>query len=232
MTGLFITSSGTEIGKTFVTAALIHQLRAAGRLVQALKPVLSGMDDAPVAETDAGILLKALGRPADGSNLDALSPWRFGAPLSPDMAAAREGKTIPFEELIAYCRKILAQTGQVTLVEGVGGVLVPLTEDKTVLDWMAALGIPALLVVGGYLGTISHTLTAAKTLEGRGVPLAGVVISGGVPGRTALPVPLDETAAAIARFLPAGTPIRCQPAVEGPDAWQRAIPLLDVFGSA
>jgi dethiobiotin synthetase len=205
MTAVFVTSSGTGVGKTFVTCALVEELIAANRPVRALKPVASGFDAARPEGSDSALLLQAQRLAVTTQNLDAVSPWRFAAPLSPDMAAAREGRSIPFDALIAHCRAA-AVPGGVTLIEGVGGVMVPLDEDHTVLDWIAALGAPAVLVVGSYLGTLSHSLTAAAALRQRGVPLLGVVVS----ESEAQPVPAEETAATLARFV-ADTRIRVLP---------------------
>jgi dethiobiotin synthetase len=199
MRTLFITSSGTDIGKTFVTLALLAELAAAGRTAHALKPVASGFDAARPEESDTGLLLRAQRLPPTPTNLDAVSPWRFAAPLSPDMAAAREGRAIDFAALTAFCRTpwASAEAADVTLIEGVGGVMVPLTQEHTVLDWIAALGAPALVVVGSYLGSLSHSLTALSVLQARAVPIAGVVVSQSLeePAATA------ETAATLARFL-------------------------------
>jgi len=220
--GLFITSSGTEIGKTFVTAALIHQLRAADRSVSAVKPLLSGFGEADVAGTDTGIILNALERELTPANIDAVTPWRFEAALSPDMAAEREGRAIDFDAVTQFTQSALKGPEDIVLIEGVGGVMAPVGAGHTVLDWMAAAGAPALLVVGGYLGTISHTLTAAKVIRSAGLDLKGIVIS----ARGELPVPPGETAAAIARFL-RGVPIAILPDLgEGPDAWRKAPDLL------
>ena len=92
------------------------------------------------------------------------------------MAAARERRTIPFARALRMPAARRA-TRDVTLIEGIGGVMVPLDAEHTVLDWIAALGAPALLVVGSYLGTLSHSLTAAAALRQRGVTIAGVVVS-------------------------------------------------------
>lgn len=220
--GLFITSSGTEIGKTFVTAALIHQLRNEGRGVGAVKPLLSGFAEANVASTDTGIILTALGRELTSVNIDAVTPWRFKAALSPDMAAEREGRNIDFGELVSFTKGALAAPEDIVLIEGVGGVMAPVGAEHTVLDWMAAVGAPALLVVGGYLGTISHTLTAAKAIFDAGLDLKGIVIS----ARGELPVSPEETAAALTRFLP-HVPITIVPDLgAGDDAWRAAPGLL------
>ena len=93
-----------------------------------------------------------------------------------------------------------------TLIEGIGGVMVPLDAEHTVLDWIAALEAPTLLVVGSYLGSLSHSLTAAAALRERGVPLAGIVVS----ESEAEPVPTAETAATLARFVE-GVPVRLLP---------------------
>jgi dethiobiotin synthetase len=205
MTTVFVTSSGTGIGKTFVTLRLIAELEASGRRVRALKPVASGFDAALPAAGDTGALLRAQRLEPTAANLDAVSPWRFAAPLSPDMAAARERRTVPFDALVAHCREA-DRSGDVTLIEGIGGVMVPLDGEHTVLDWIAALEAPALLVVGSYLGTLSHSLTAAAALRARGVTIAGLVVS----ESEAQPVPAAETAATLARFV-APAPVRVLP---------------------
>jgi dethiobiotin synthetase len=191
----FITSTGTGIGKTYVTALLCRQLRMAGRTVRALKPVISGFDPADCADSDTALILRALGQAVIPDTIDAVSPWRFHAPLSPDMAAAREGRSLDVAELTAFCRP-----GQedVLLIEGVGGAMVPLSKTETVTDWMLALDIPAIVVAGSYLGTISHTLTTVTAMQGRGVAVTAVVVSESAES----PVRLAETVAAIARFIP------------------------------
>jgi dethiobiotin synthetase len=196
MSAVFVTATGTDIGKTFVTAGLVRALRRQGRTVEALKPVLSGFDRATIAQSDSAVLLGALGLQPDMAEIARISPWRYAAPLSPDMAAAREGRAVPFEDVVRFCcDRIAAASGDI-LIEGVGGVMVPLDESRTVLDWMAALGLPTLLVAGSYLGTISHTLTALAALRARGLPVIAVVVSE-TPDSS---VPLDDTAATIRRF--------------------------------
>lgn len=197
---VFVTGSGTGVGKTFVMRQLIGALRRAGRSVRALKPVASGFDDRHPEDSDAGLLLAAQDLPLSVENLDAISPWRFQEPLSPDMAAAREGREVSFDALVEFCRA--PKLADVTLIEGIGGVMVPLDARHTVLDWIAVLGAPALLVVGSYLGTLSHTLTAATALERRGCPLLATIVS----ESASQPVPVEETAGVLRRFLD-GTPV-------------------------
>ena len=200
MTALFVTGSGTEIGKTYVTEMLIRRYRAEGQGVRALKPVISGFDPDNASDSDTGRLLAALGRAMTPAEIEAISPWRFAAPLSPDMAAAREGRAVPFDEIVGFCRRAIAAAGaarEVLLIEGVGGVMVPLDDRRTVLDLIAALGTPALVVGGSYLGALSHTLTAVAVLRQRGVRIERIAVSE-TPGSA---VPLDETRATLARFV-------------------------------
>lgn len=222
----FVTAAGTEIGKTLVTAALVHQLRQAGRPVRALKPVISGLDEAPLAESDSGQLLAAMGRPVDETEVAGISPWRFGAPLSPHMAAAAEGREIDFGALIGFCRSAVgasAAAGEHLLIEGVGGVMVPITIRETVLDWIAALGLPALLVGGSYLGALSHVLTAARVLQAEGVEIGAAVISESAENDVGL-APTVETVQA---FLP-GVPVVPLPRIAAAGApWRAAPPLAE-----
>jgi dethiobiotin synthetase len=192
----FVTSTGTDIGKTFVTAGLIRYLRESNQPVAALKPVVSGYDSSVVETSDPAVLLTAMGRHVTADEIAQIAPWRFRAPLSPDLAAAREGRSIDFDKLIAFSRAAIDATTGLLFIEGVGGIMVPLDPRRTVLDWMAALHIPLLLVVGGYLGTISHTLTALDVLAQRKLTIAAIIVS--EKARDA--VELDETVASIARF--------------------------------
>lgn len=196
MSAYFVTSTGTDIGKTFVTACLIRYLRQSNQPVSALKPIVSGYDSSVVETSDPAVLLSALGRQVTADEIAAIAPWRFRAPVAPDLAAAREGRAIDFEKLISFSRAAInAATGPL-FIEGVGGIMVPLDAQRTVLDWMAALDIPLLLVVGGYLGTISHTLTALDVLAQRKLTIAAIVVSESDRDT----VELEDTVASIAHF--------------------------------
>lgn len=197
MSAYFVTATGTDIGKTFVTAGLIRHLRGHDKKVSALKPIVSGFDLATAALSDPGVLLEAMGEPIVPETLDRVSPWRFAAPLSPDMAAAREGKSIDYAAMLGLCRDVIAASEGTLFIEGVGGIMVPLDARFTVLDWMVALGLPVVLVTGSYLGTISHTLTALDVLARRNLKLAGLVVN-----ESPTDIPLKDTIAAIRRFAP------------------------------
>ncbi len=165
MSAHFITGTGTDIGKTWLVCALLRNWRGESKSVAAYKPLLSGFDAQDPEASDAGMLLAAMGREPSVPALDAIAPWRFAAPLSPDMAAAQEGRRIDFDELVGFTRRAASADFERMLIEGVGGVMVPLDERHTVRDWIAASGLPCVLVAGSYLGSLSHTLTALEALS-------------------------------------------------------------------
>src|SRR5262245_21171245 len=117
MRAVFVTGTGTDIGKTFVTAGIIRHLRNAGRKVGVLKPVLTGFDPIEWQKSDPAVLLSALGRSFEMEEVARISPWRFKAPLSPDMAAARESRKIVFDEVIEFCRNATAACSGTLFIE-------------------------------------------------------------------------------------------------------------------
>ena len=201
----FITGTGTDIDKTWLACALLRHWRGEGRRPAAFKPVQSGFDLRHPEASDAGQLLAALGRERGElsiAELDAIAPWRFTAPLSPDMAAAREGRRIDFDELVAFTRRAIAAPDRPLLIEGVGGVMAPLDSQHTVRDWIAASGLPCILVAGSYLGSLSHTLTALEALAGVGAGVTAIVVNE-TPGST---VALDATLEGLSHHVP-GIPL-------------------------
>lgn len=184
MTCVFVTGTGTEVGKTLVTRTLIGQLRQAGRTVHALKPLVTGYAPGGVAApenagSDPHLILEALGVAPTDAAVAAIAPWRFAAPLAPDAAATLEGRHIDYEELRAFCRAEMAAGAEDAdvLIEGIGGAFVPLAERRTVADWIADLAVPAVVVAGSYLGTLSHTIATLEALRDRGIDIALVVVS-------------------------------------------------------
>jgi dethiobiotin synthetase len=226
MAGFFVTATGTDIGKTYVTAGLVRHLRNRGEAVSALKPVVSGFSRETVATSDPAVLLEALGEAVTDKSIAAISPWRFAAPLSPDMAAAREGRAVEFDALVDFCRTHLESETGTEFIEGVGGVLVPLDARHTVRDWMAALDLPVIVVAGSYLGTISHTLTALEAIARSGLKTAALVINESADST----VPLAETIATLTRFMP-GIPIVALPRGAGPKSDAAFVELRRVLHS-
>jgi len=199
MSSVFVTATGTDIGKTFVTAGLIRHIRGSGGAIGAIKPIVSGFDPDAWQESDPAVLLAALGHPATLAEAERISPWRFKAPLSPQMASRREGRTIAFRDLVDFCRNTAAAQRGLLLIEGIGGIMVPLDDRRTVLDLMSVLRIPVILVAGSYVGTLSHTLTALEVMARRNLDIAAVVVSESEGSAASL----EETASAIAQFADA-----------------------------
>ena len=200
MSTIFVTSTGTDIGKTFVTAGIIRLLRDQGVSVDARKPIVSGYDSSVVETSDPAVLLKALGRAVSAGEIERIAPWRFRAPLAPDLAAARESRTIDFDEVVAFSRHTVVEPHGMMFIEGVGGIMAPLDSSHTVLDWMTALRAPTLLIVGSYLGSISHTLTALHVLAEQQLSITAIVVS----ESDRSPVSMEDTVDSISRF--AGKP--------------------------
>jgi len=174
MKSFFITSSGTDIGKTLVVSLLCHQLIGSGKKVHAIKPVITGWQEEQ--ESDSKNIIESLGLEYNTKNLNSVSPFRFPASLSPDMAARKEGETIDFLEILSFC-KSFENKYDYFLVEGVGGVMTPLTENETVLDLISELSMPAIVAAGSYLGSISHTLTALHCLKTKGIEISSLIVS-------------------------------------------------------
>jgi dethiobiotin synthetase len=178
MRPISIAGAGTDIGKTYVAAALIRTLIKDGIALDAFKPVVSGIDDDAPEGSDPARLLTALGRPLNRQTLDVMSPLRFRAPLSPPSAARLEGKTLAFDDIATLCRSRADEPGDaLLLIETAGGVMSPLDDSHTMLDLMADLDAPVILVGGSYLGSISHTLTALDCLWSRDLDVLAIVIS-------------------------------------------------------
>ena len=210
--GFFVTATGTDVGKTYVAIGLISAARRAGLTVAALKPVVSGFSDEDAATSDAGRLLAALGRRVTPDTIAALAPWRFRAPLSPDMAAALEGRVIDFDAVAGACRAVL-RAGHLTFIEGIGGLMVPLDARRTVLDLIVALALPIVIVSATGLGAISHCLTAVAALRGRGIAPALIILNESADAA----VPLAATRETLVRFCD-GAPL----ATLGRDADEKA----------
>ena len=219
---LFVTGSGTDIGKTLVTAALGHQARQSGRKVAVLKPVASGYSWDTAAQSDAGVILQALGEEITPENIERVSPWRYRQPVSPDFAARQEGWSVSAAQIAAFCRAG-ERDADTVIVEGVGGIMAPINERQTFLDVLPDLPYPALVVVGTYLGALSHAFTCVETIRGRGHRVAGIVVSESETGGQ----PVAEIAKSLATFLP-DLPVVMLPRLNGPRPWASA-PLLTQF---
>lgn len=215
---IFITGTGTDVGKTHILCALLQAARDAGQGCRVLKPVLSGFDNQDLAASDTIRLLRANGAELNAANVKAITPWRFSAPLSPDMAAARENRELRLRQIANWCsdhvdRKIP------TLIEGAGGVMSPIAEDGLNLDLLREVDAYPVLVAGCYLGTISHILTALRALDGRCTVILNPHLSG--------PVTPEETRTSLARFAP-----RTQFLIYDPSRPIDLLPILTHWGTS
>jgi len=187
--GLFVAGTDTGVGKTLVTAALARGLRARDIAAVPAKPVHTGCPTSARQSTvgstpDLDFCLEAL--PADKgvlSHYERLCLYRFPHPCSPHLAARLARRNID-PARIAEGLRSLAEQGFFVVAEGVGGLMVPLTEYFSVLDLIATLRWPVVLVARPGLGTLNHTLLSLDALRKRLVPVAGVVFNAAVPDAT------------------------------------------------
>ncbi|MFN4117304.1 dethiobiotin synthase [Acidovorax sp.] len=183
MIGCFVTGTDTGVGKTLVSAGLLHALAPHHRRVVGMKPVAAGL--VPWGEdwaSEDAIALRAASTLAVPSELD--NPVLLPDPLSPHIAAARAGVEIDLEAIVRSYHSLAAQADAV-VVEGAGGFHVPLTETLTGADLAVALGLPMVLVVGLRLGCLNHALLTAEAIRARGLTLAGWVANRMDPGMEA-----------------------------------------------
>jgi dethiobiotin synthetase len=195
MSGVLVTGTDTGVGKTFVACALAHALRARGRSVAVMKPVETGVTELP---EDALALREAA---ADPAPLDEICPYRLRAPLAPSVAARLEHVAIDLARLEALVRRRL-DAADVLIVEGAGGLLVPIADSVTYADLAARMRLPLLIVAANRLGTVNHCALTARVAAAMGLEVLGIVLSQPTAQR-------DESAASNAETIAAltGLPI-------------------------
>ena len=183
MRGIFVSGTGTGVGKTFVTRAIAAALRANGRRVAALKPIESGI--VPGGPRDAEALAQASGRP---ELADVRGFYRTELPLAPYAAALETNTKPPLVRELVDAVHLAARGAELALVEGAGGLFVPIDARDTMAELVAALGLPLLLVAPNSLGALSAALSTAECARARGIELRGVVLVDPPPGREDLSV--------------------------------------------
>jgi dethiobiotin synthetase len=172
MRGLFITATDTGVGKTILSAALLAAMVAEGERVRAHKPVITGLDEPPGEWPMDHELLASV----TGAAAHEVAPLGFGPAVSPHLAAALQGKPIDPSEVLS--RAQAAGAGDVTLlVEGVGGLLVPLRGRYTICDLARELGLAILIAARPGLGTINHTLLSLRAARDEGLEVRAVVLT-------------------------------------------------------
>jgi dethiobiotin synthetase len=176
--GLFITGTGTGVGKTYVGALIVKALRDAGKRVGVYKPVASGCEvrDGKLISPDAVALWGAAGRPG---TLEHVCPQLFAAPLAPHLAAQAEGRQVD-PLLLRTGIEFWRATSDVVIVEGAGGLMSPISDDDYNLNLIDEFKYPLLIISANELGTINHTLLTlivARSYSGDGLNAAGVVLN-------------------------------------------------------
>lgn len=207
MRGLFVTGTGTGVGKTIVSAALLAAMRTAGESARAHKPVVTGLEEQSEGWPPDHELLAL----AAGMSPEEVAPFRYAPPVSPHLATTLAGEDVTPADLIANARAA-ADEGQTLVVEGVGGLLVPLTDGFTVRDLAAELGLPLVIAAQPGLGTINHTLLTLHGARAVGLEVRAVVLTPWPEHPTAIEHSNRETVSRLGSVEVHGLP-----AVDGPD---------------
>ncbi|WZY00544.1 dethiobiotin synthase [Bacillus sp. FSL W7-1360] len=173
MNGFFVTGTDTDVGKTIIASGLAAVLKARGIDVGVFKPLLSGIArEHPESDTS---LLKQM----SGTSLshEEITPFQFHEPLAPYMAAALHGQRVEVAEVLAHWAR-MKEKHDCFIVEGAGGLAVPLGERFLVSDLVCALKLPIVIVARPDLGTVNHTLLTVQYAKQLGIHVAGVIING------------------------------------------------------
>jgi dethiobiotin synthetase len=208
--GVFVTGTGTEVGKTVVAAVLARTLAGEGRRVAVFKPAVTGLDEG--VKTDHELLRRASG---SGQSDEEIAPYRYGPPASPHLAAALAGEEIDPERL-REAAAAAAENGDAIVCEGVGGLLVPLSPTYLVRDLAVDLGYPLVVVASPGLGTINHTLLTVEAARAAGLETVAVVLTPWPQEPNEIEASNRETIAALA-----GLPVLTLPLVDlaDPESW-------------
>jgi dethiobiotin synthetase len=174
MRGVFVTGTGTEVGKSVVAAAICAAAGAEGIRVAAFKPVVTGLDE-PAGDWPRDHELLASAASA-GQSPEDVAPYRFGPPVSPHLAAELAGETVDPEHLVAAAREQAAHADAL-VCEGVGGLLVPLARDYLVRDLIGELSLPVVIAAPPGLGTINHSLLTIEAARAVALRVQAVVLT-------------------------------------------------------
>ena len=175
MNGIFVTATDTEVGKTVIAASMAAVFRERGRDVGVMKPVASGCRcvNGNLVSDDSMCLVSASG---STDPMSMISPFSYEPPVAPTVAAKQAGRSIDLE-IIADTYSERSERHEVMVVEGIGGLMVPLDDTKSVLDMVKSMGLPVLIVARPALGTINHTLLTVFAAESTGIEVAAVVLN-------------------------------------------------------
>jgi dethiobiotin synthetase len=233
--GFFVTGTGTEVGKTVVAAVIARTLAGKGKRVAVFKPAVTGLDEfaagGPKGSTAGDLLAHRRGGTADHELLrwaavseqsdEEITPYPYGPPMSPHLAAQLAGEEIDPARLVGAARRAAADR-DVLVCEGVGGLLVPLHGDYLVRDLAAELGLPLVIAASPSLGTINHTLLTIEAARAAGLDIGAVVLTPWPEDPSPIEASNRETIAALGRVK-----VETLPRLDltNPTAWPPLAPL-------
>lgn len=195
----FVTGTDTSAGKTFVTAGIASAFKRKGLSVGVMKPVETGcpLKSEELVPEDAALLKEASGAT---DALDMINPYRFRLPLAPSVAARLEGVVIDFEK-IEQAFTALKKAHDIVLVEGAGGLMTPLTDEKTNADLAFVLGLPLIIVAGSKLGAVNHTLLTIEVAKAMLLNVKGVILNHTEAAHKSADISRDYNCEEIERFI-------------------------------
>lgn len=203
MQKIFITSSGTNIGKTLITCAFAKALKNNGKKIHAVKPIISGFDFNQ-KPNDISLICGSLNIDYSKKNLKLINHISFQKPLSPDMATRVEGrKQIDYRKLKSFLLSKDFLNYEYLLVETAGGICVPINNNKLTLNLIKDSADKIILVVGSYLGSLSHTITTYNLLKNAGKPPSLLIVTQNISPKDKLFIPIKETIKSLENFIAA-----------------------------
>jgi len=229
MNGFFITGTDTGIGKTALSALLLAELRQRGINAAPMKPVQTGcaVQGSEFRVPDLDYSLSMAGMKVSENDRALMSPYRFEPACSPHLAAELAGTEIEINRIVSAAQELAAEYDTL-IVEGAGGVLVPLNRRELMLDLMVKLHLPVIIAARPGLGTINHTLLSIRTLKSAGLDIAGVVFVASEPGEPGLIE--EDNAVTVEQFggVPVLGTIPFCPQLREPESVYSALPVTVV----
>tara|TARA_A100001011_G_scaffold390887_1_gene475197 strand:- start:891 stop:1580 length:690 start_codon:yes stop_codon:yes gene_type:complete len=173
---IFITSTGTNLGKTYCLVEILKELAKKKIMANGYKPILSGFNSNNIADSDSYKILQTRNIIPDINLIKEITPWLFKSPIAPSIAAMKEKKTLKYKEVLKWCLEKSNKSG-INIFEGAGGIYVPIEGKKTILNLMQELECKVVLIVGNYLGSVSHTISAIKNIQHENIEIINVIIN-------------------------------------------------------
>jgi dethiobiotin synthetase len=177
----FITSAGTDAGKTFVLTKFIEKLIANGKKVKAIKPIISGLDmDSYISreKSDSASILRSLNKEINKENITDISKFIFKPALAPTAKEITDKHgLINYKKLLDFCQDFLIEDSDYAFIEGAGGMFVPINKNKLIIDLIEDLVIEVIIISNNYLGSISHNLSLLEMAKNRGLKVKKLILN-------------------------------------------------------